>query len=166
MRIDKAIKHLNWRFKKSWKPTKLDVEAYNSIIDYVEIQEQKTLSENESFAKLWIYIFINRSSIGYSNAYDIIKFIDSILERSVFDLVKALQSEILTSRIQSVGIHKHPPLRDLEFLNIDKRRDRDQKIIKDFSTDILKVLHKEVSQEQTIKFVNSQVNRVINKFEK
>ena len=55
MNINKALGHLEWKFKNTWKPTKRDVEAYNSIVEWKELQEQGVLQDNESLAKLWIH---------------------------------------------------------------------------------------------------------------
>ena len=52
MNIDKALSHFEWKLKNHWKPTPKDIEAYNSIIDFRDLQQSENLSKNENLAKL------------------------------------------------------------------------------------------------------------------
>ena len=165
MTIEKALEHLTWRFKNHWKPTKKDLEAYNTIVDYKELCETKNLSENESLAKLWIHqlILLNRS-----NLYDgerSIQVIDEILKHSVYDWCIKLKNEIPMMRFNGVGKGKYQI--DTEtLLNHTKLSKIHKNLIDEFETELTKALSYEISEENIIKFVQSQIKRIVDKFEK
>lgn len=59
MNLNKGINRLAWRFSngRSFKPDDLDIEAINSIIDWINNQKEKSIKENKLFAKLFIYFY-------------------------------------------------------------------------------------------------------------
>lgn len=165
MNIDKALEHFQYKFKNNWKPTNRDIEAYNSIIQYKELQETKTLQENELLAKLWIHqlILLNRSNM-YSGERSI-QVIDEILSKSVYEWAIILKNEIPMMRFNSIGVGKYQI--DTEtVLNQTKLNKINNDIINEFETDLTKSLKHDISEEKIIKFIKQQINRIIDKFEK
>lgn len=166
MNINKAIEHLEWRFTKSGlKPTKRDIEAYNSIIEYKDIQETKNLSQNESLAKLWMHQLILLSRTNMYNGERCIQVIDEILNKSVYDWCLILKSEIPMMRFNSIGMGKYQI--DTEtVLNRSKLNSINKKIISEFETELTKALKHEPNEENIIKFVKKEIDRIIVKYEK
>lgn len=135
MDIDKALEHFGWKFKNSWKPTKRDAEAFNSIIAYRKRQSQITTSDNESLAKLWIHQLILLSNSNMYSGERCIQILDEILNKSVYEWCLTLKEELPMMRFNSLD---NPSEKDLQF---------------------------EISEDDIIKFVNLQINRIISKVE-
>lgn len=165
MNINKALEHFKWKFENSWKPTKKDVEAFNSIVEYKEIQESKSLSENELLAKLWIHQLILLARTNMYNGERCVQVIDEILSKPVYEWCLILKDEIPLMRFNAVGVHKYQ-LEKENVLNRTKLSEINEKIINEFETDLTKALKSEISEDNIIKFVSQNINRIIDKFEK
>ena len=142
MNINKALEHLEWKFKNSWRPTKTDVEAYNSIVEYKELQESRNLSQNENLAKLWIHQMILLSNTDSYSGTRCIEVIDEILTKSVYDWCLEMKEQL--------------PM--MNFRAAEKIHADDEVL--------LKALKYTISEANIIKFVEGEVTRIINKFEK
>lgn len=142
MNINKALEHFEWKLKNSWKPTKKDVEAYNSIVDYKEIQESINLSRNENLAKLWIHQMILLSNTDSYTGERCIQVIDEILDKSVYHWCLEMKEQL--------------PM--MQFRALRKLNSSDK--------ELSKTLCLEVSEDNIIKFVEKQITRIINKYEK
>ena len=53
----KAIEHFKWKLQNKWKPTKVDIEAFNAVKNYVVEKEKQQLIDNQLFGKLYIYLY-------------------------------------------------------------------------------------------------------------
>jgi hypothetical protein len=55
--LDKAVNRLSWRFSNetTFKPDNNDVEALNTVFEWINHQKKETLNKNTLFAKLFIY---------------------------------------------------------------------------------------------------------------
>ena len=164
MNIEKALQHQKWRLQNS-KPTKKDVEAYNSILEWKELQEQQVLQKNESLAKLWIEKMILLSRTKLYDGKRCIEVINEILSKSVYEWCVILNTEIPQMRFNSVGIYKYP-LEEKDAYNVFKMQERNKKIIDEFETELTEALKFQSKEEHTIKFVTKEINKIINTFEK
>jgi hypothetical protein len=165
MNIYKALDHFEYKFRNSWKPTEADIKAFNAIVRYKKLQEAKTLQQNELLAKLWIHQLILFSRTGGYNGERSIQVLDEILSASVYEWCLVLKDEIPMMRFGSIGSHKYP-LEPKDYYNFTKLKNRNKKIIDEFETELTKAMKHEVTEENIIKFVKTQINRIINKFEK
>lgn len=139
MIIDKALRHFEWKFKNVWKATEKDIEAYNAIIDYVELTRSENLCQNELLAKLWIYQFISFMWASEKGSKVGVKHIDSICRTSVFEWCNVLKTNL-------------NQLYAMKNLNNDKK--------------FVEALNKELSDEQIIKFVEKNISLLLEKYEK
>jgi hypothetical protein len=57
MTITKAIQRFTWRFKNGWKANENDLEALNTIIDFINNKHNAQLANNEVAFKLYITAF-------------------------------------------------------------------------------------------------------------
>ena len=166
MNIEKALEHFQWKFKNHWQPTKKDIDAFNAIIEFKEMQETNSLANNENLAKLWIHqlILLNESKM-YTGERSI-QVIDEILSKSVYEWVLILQSKLGLMRFNSISSGNVSNKKD-NALNHPLNNQQENKELVDLKAKELHdaLLH-QPKEEDVIKFVNSQVNRVINKFEK
>jgi hypothetical protein len=165
MNIDKALDHFKFKLKNVWNPTEADVDAINSIMDYVEIQQSKSMSENESLAKLWMHQMILLNTCNLYSAERSIQVIDEILDKSVYEWCLRLRNEIGVMRFNALSLQS-----DSRVSKDILSRSYTQKIISDIinkkETELLKELQTEISEDKIIKFVEKQVNRIINKYDK
>src|SRR5690606_3830341 len=165
MNIDKALAHFEWKFKNHWKPTKRDIEAYNSILEYKEIQDSINMNKNDSLAKLWIHQLILLSRSNMYTGERSIQVIDEILSKTVYEWCEILRNQIPMMRFRSVGMGKYQI--DTEtVLNRSKMDSIDKEIIENFETELTEALKYEISEENIIKFVEKEISRIITKFEK
>jgi trans-2-enoyl-CoA reductase len=165
MNIDKALSHLKWKFENHWKPTPKDVEAFNAILNYKDYQETTNLTKNENLAKLWIHQLILLNETDMYSAERAIQVIDEILEKPVYDWVKKLHNQVNIMRFKTLLDSKEykKALIDLKPFNM---KDIGIKTINNNEDEFVKALKEDVLEENIIKFVSSQITRVINKYEK
>jgi flagellin-specific chaperone FliS len=158
MNIDRAISHFEYKLKNSWKPTKADIEAYNAIIEYKEKQEDINLEQNENLAKLWVHTLMTLSSTNTYNAEQCINEIDKILKPSVSDWCEILREQLPMMRFNAVGNHKYPLV---DPYNITKLRERNEKIINEFETDLTEAIKFKAKIGDVSRFVSNHVTRII-----
>lgn len=165
MNIDKALEHFQYKFKNNWKPTPRDIEAYNAIVEYKELQETKNLSENESLAKLWIHQLILLNETEMYSAERAIQVIDEILSKSVYDWAKKMHEQANIMRFKTILDDKQykDALINLEF---GKICEIGSTLIDEKKDEFNKALKAEIKEENVIKFIKQQITRIINKFEK
>lgn len=162
MDINKAIQHFKYKLTNSWKPTKFDIEAYNAILEYKELQESINISKNESLAKLWIHQLMLLSNTNCYNGERSIQVIDEILEKSVYEWCLKLKEQLPMMRFNSIGLDKYPLTHGM---NQSELMNRNNKIIDEFETELTEAMIHEPKEEDIIKFVQFQINRIVNKFE-
>lgn len=165
MNINKALEHFQYKFKNNWKPTQKDIEAYNAIVEYRELQDSLNMSKNESLAKLWIHQIILLARTNMYNGERCIQVIDEILSKSTYEWALILKEEIPMMRFNNVGLHKYRE----EKKNVYNRSqiiEINNKIIEEFETELTKTLITPISEENIIKFIEQNITRIINKFEK
>jgi hypothetical protein len=164
MNIEKALDHFEWKFKNT-KVSEKDIEAYNAILEWKELQEQQTLQRNESLAKLWIERFVVLSRTKSYTAERSINVIDESLKKSVYDWCLILKDEIPMLRFNSIGSNKYP-FKEEDAFNMTKIRERNNKIIQEFETELTESLKFDPKEKDVISFVTNQINRIINTYEK
>jgi len=163
MDINKAIEHFAWKLQNHWKPTPKDIEAFNAVLNYKKMQEDINLQRNENLAKMWVKTFITMSNTNLYNAETIINEIDKDLSKSVYDWCLILKEQLPMMRFNSIGRNKYPPPQDY---NITKIQENNAKIIAEFETELTQALNYKPKEDDVIRFVTSQINRIIDKFEK
>ena len=112
MKLKESLKRLRWRFSpdekgvfKQMTPNATDVEAFNSILDFIEKTQQETVQENLLFAKLYCFLLENLT-IRYTD----IDFANKELNKVL--------SESLAIRIESLKLN----LKDMEYRNYFNRK--------------------------------------------
>ena len=56
--IEKAVQRFGWNIKQGrLKANENDIEAYNTIVDYVKEKQSKQIQDQELFAKLYIHVY-------------------------------------------------------------------------------------------------------------
>lgn len=163
MDIDKALNHFEWKLKNHWKPTKKDIEAYNAILDFKEHRQSVSLSENELLAKMWIHQLMLLNTSNLYSAERAIQVIDEILSKSVYDWVLRLKDQTNTMRFNSLLNKSNSNTLNNDLKPLEVIQNSLERIVSD-ETKLEKAFTDEVSEENIIKFVKQQINRIINKY--
>jgi len=164
MNIEKALEYQLWRLKNS-KPSKKDIEAFNSILDWKELQEAKVVRHNESLAKLWMHQLILLSETEMYNGQRSIQVIDEILSKSVYQWVTTLKDKLNIMRFKAV-ISESGVLLPKDRNNITELRKTMLEGLNKHPGEAQKAFDDEIKETNVIKFVNKMVNSVINKHDK
>lgn len=55
----KALERVGWRFGagKPFTPNSNDIDAYNSLVEFMENYQRREIMDNKLFAKLYIHVF-------------------------------------------------------------------------------------------------------------
>lgn len=88
MKIGEAVKHLQWRYGKfkNIKVSKKDIEAMNTMIDFVNDQTNENIHNNQVGYKLWLNEYLEKIKYYRATVFDNIpqkelcRFIDKPLE--------------------------------------------------------------------------------------
>jgi len=57
MTPEKALAHFKYKLTTIWKPTEFDLEAYNALVEFVNQKQKQQLTDNQLFAKLFIWSY-------------------------------------------------------------------------------------------------------------
>jgi hypothetical protein len=163
MTIERAIKYLSWEAQQ--KPTPSKVEAINTIIDFVNHTEQQSLMENELFAKLFIEKFIMLAETKHYTAQACLDEIERILSMTTYEMVLKLKEKVPMMKFNAIGQDKYP-LKDIDIFNLDAIRERNIKIIDEYTKELFDALKTSYSEDEAIHFVKSKVNYLVNKYQK
>ena len=165
MNIDKALDHFKWKLQNKWNPTEKDIEAYNAVLDYKQMQEDITLTNNENLAKMWVNTLMTLSMTKTYNAEQCIQEIDKILEVSVYDWCLLLQEQLPMMRFNAIGNIEFP-LKPIEQFSLGCVIENNKKIVAKYETELTNALKFKPKEEDVIRFVKNHVNRIITKFKK
>ena len=120
MEIRKAINRIGWRFggndnKHPFPVNETDIDAYNSISDYVEETQKGQFRNNELFGKLFILAYAKMIEHYKTDVFDDIprkamyKLLDRPIEKIIEDFTQRLNDSGKYAFIESVqGQIKHP----------------------------------------------------------
>jgi hypothetical protein len=159
MNIDKALSHFQWKLKNKWKPTELDVEAYNSILKFKRYHEQQTLQNNTLLAKLWIEKLILLNETKMYSAERSIQVIDEILQESVYSWCVKLHSKLSQMRLNTFLRDKYND-DDLSSLNTTKMAKTNIEIVDKYEKEIMDLLKDNIKEEDIIRFVEKHITRI------
>jgi hypothetical protein len=165
MKVDKALEHFSWKFKNVWKATEKDVEAFNSILEWKEQQESIVAYKNESLCKLWVHQLMLLNDTEMYDAERAIQVIDEILCKSTYEWCVKLHENINLMRFKTLlGTDKYKQY--MKENKPFKMRETGTNNINENSKEMSDILKSKVSEDVIIKFVNRNINRIINDFEK
>lgn len=178
MNIAKALSHFEWklvekdekgnpvRLKKYFTPSKKDVEAYNAILDYKEQQESVNMSQNESLAKLFIHQLLLLNNTQMYSAKRSIEVIHEILDKSLYEWCLHLQKNIGLMHLDVYLGENKEYCEAVRNSNVSKMQEIHKEEIYKNNEKMKELFNTTVSEDKMIKFVEQQINYIINKYEK
>ena len=176
MTIDRALKHFDWRLvdkdkngkplklKDYFKPSENDLEALNSIIDFVNTSQQQSLMEHQLFAKLFIEKFIMLAETNHMTAEVCINEIERILSFSVYEMVLILKDKVPMFKFNAIGQDTYP-LEDTDVFNLSAISDRNNKIVAQYTNELFECLKTTYSEDDAIAFITSMVHYLTKKYQ-
>ena len=151
MTIKKALEHLAWKFKNSWKPTPKDIEAFNEVAEFTEAKLKQQYNDNQLFAKIYITFY-----------GELLKYYDS----TVFDPIpqKAL-NKILDTPIETI-IQKFLDKANLQEQTIEHRKKNGIKHPKTVDTSDIKPDAEAMTYEEAEQNLTAMINMALTKYNK
>lgn len=118
MTINQAVQRFRWRLTNGWKPNETDLEAFNTIVEFVNNQHKNQLPKNELFAKLYIHLYgkllnhYNATVFDPEPQKELNRILDRPIENIIEDFRQSLNLSELYQVFQEKGIEvKHPILK-------------------------------------------------------
>jgi hypothetical protein len=153
-----AINHIKFRFSSDKIiVNKKDVQAFNSMVLYIESLKKERVSNNKLLAKMIINEFIWQTKNRDKTSASAINAIDKILKVSVWDwclelkrTIPLLKFKLLSSKVGIVA--------DENILSI---RDANMLLYKKYSKELTEAFTSEYTEEELEVFVTDFINELI-----
>jgi len=153
-----AINHIKFRFSSDKIiVNKKDVQAFNSMVLYIESLKKERVSNNKLLAKMIINEFIWQTKNRDKTSASAINAIDKILKVSVWDwclelkrTIPLLRFKLLSSKVGIVA--------DENILSI---RDANMLLYKKYSKELTEAFTSEYTEEELEVFVTDFINELI-----
>jgi hypothetical protein len=153
-----AINHIKFRFSSDKIiVNKKDVQAFNSMVLYIESLKKERVSNNKLLAKMIINEFIWQTKNRDKTSASAINAIDKILKVSVWDwclelkrTIPLLKFKLLSSKVGIVA--------DENILSI---RDANMLLYKKYSKELTEAFTSEYSEDELESFVTDFINELI-----
>lgn len=159
MTIKKAIEHFQFKLSNVWKPTQPDIEAYNSIIEFVEEKHNNQINNNQLFAKLYISYYAEIIKYYQASVFDkepqkaLHKILDTPIEQLINDFVKKVNDIEVSNKMKLAGINlKHP------ILQTDQEKEKNLEIFRP------EMLENELEYEEAKDNLTSLINLALNEY--
>ncbi len=113
--LRKSIERLLWRFSKdenektkSFYPNTNDLKALQNITTWIGRQKSETITNNQLFAKLYLYHFTDLMRKYDAIAFDVIieKELSSLLDRPLESFFKAFYNDLITRQFETNNIRR------------------------------------------------------------
>ena len=119
--------------------------------------------ENELFAKLFIEKFIMLAETNHMTAKACLDEIERILSISTYEMVLILKDKVPMMKFNAIGQDTYP-LKDADIFNLTMISERNNKIVAQYTKELIECLKTPYNEDEAIAFVTSQVHRLIKKF--
>ena len=127
--ITKAISHLKWRFQNGWNPTNRDIESFNMIVDFQNVQHKTQFDNNQLFGKLFIKYYTELLKHYETTVWDkepgkeLNKLLNTDIKQLIVELVKTSNEQELYLKMREGGFKGVHPRelndKDKEFLKLE-----------------------------------------------
>lgn len=163
MTIKESLQRIHWRTSSgnAYKPNEKDIEAVNFLVEWVSKEKEKTLQQNQLFAKLYI-IYFGELLLHYRDVEFAQKQINDMLSKSTNEHVfwfRQFFNEIEFSKIHtSLGLSKkHPALLS------DIENEKEKQIIEENQKLLLENINK-WDEDKIRKSLENQITEAYQKY--
>lgn len=163
-----AIKRIGWRFSSgnSFKANEGDLNALNSIVEYVNKSSERTKQENRLFSKLFIYL-LKEFSFHYKDINSANKKINELLCTPILTHCDYLTKELNLIEINAFfkSLDLKPTWENGQSLDEVKENLKfNKKIFKDSNAEMLCEVSETWDLDSVIGNVNYSINQAINNY--
>ena len=106
MTFDKSVQRLSWQFSRgtSFKPNQNDVDALNTIFEWITSQKEINLLNQQLFAKLYIERLVREIRENKSTVFnvDIQKEVSRVLSMPIELFYEAFHSDLHNNQVRKV----------------------------------------------------------------
>jgi len=174
MKIKQALNRVFWRFggnnnKHPFPVNQDDVDSYNAIEDYITKKEKEQFTNQELFAKLYIYLYMKILENEKTTIMDL------HARKKIYNLLKKPMAQVIQDFTQSLNDSEAYSLLDsLGVDSSDSRKETEQinKLVKEklkeavkTSENVSKLLGEVWDYDFVADCLESEVNQAINLFE-
>lgn len=168
MTIKRAVEHFAFKFKNVWKPTKPDIDALTTIMEFVEDKHKRQLNDHHLFAKLYVMVYAQYLERYKATIFDDIpkKELHKLLDRPLSFFIELFTQRLNESELYSLFDElnidmNHPALKT------DEAKSKENVKIENALNDKenLKRFTGQIWDTETVtENLELQINNVINKF--
>ena len=157
--IKKALQHFEFKFKNVWKPTKPDIDAYNTIIDFVNKKHEDQINDYQLFAKLYITFYGELLKYYNSSVFDKEpqKAINATLNKPLSELINKFVEKANTQETMIKMLNSGIDIKDIRLKSIKQIEDEAE----NFSFDMLEPI---MTYQEAEDNLTAMVNYAIDKF--
>lgn len=101
MKLKEAFRRLRFTISSKNKPNDVDIEAFNTLSEYLKEVQEKTIQDNLLFAKLYMYL-LGKLVSYYNNADEANKHINKILSQKTDNLIGILEIELKAMELRQI----------------------------------------------------------------
>jgi hypothetical protein len=166
MKVKEALQRLGFTLSKQNKPNNTDIEAFNEVVKWINISNEKTVQENLLFAKLYLVILKE-----FSNCYQSVDFANKQISK---ELSKPLQFHIekLKQELNFIELNQYFKSLNLkptfdEGLHIEEIRnniEQNKETFKNVDFNLVKEIFNTWDNDNIISHTNYSVNELFNKY--
>jgi len=172
--IEKAIKHLKWRFSQDRITiSKKDLEGLNEIIKMHNEVQSKTLTNHKLFLKLFIDSFLKHTTRTGKNSQETLREMERLLAIPLSEYYEKMKSEIpllrfhaVTEKIEITPLYKVMRNGKIKVNNSEVVIESNRKKIRQNQKLLKTALTREFSDKELQNFLSNQVFSMILKYSK
>ena len=162
MTLNESIKRLRFTFSKGNKPNQTDVEAFNTMLQWIGREKEEKVNSNRLFAKLYLERLAKEIVFLKGDYQSSMQRIESHLRMPLEMYYKRFSEEMklnqLTVFSEMLGIQDKP----ISWMNTEKRA-KAKELLKDNHQEFLSVINSDFwSLDKTIPRLNDLITDVIN----
>lgn len=101
MKLSEAVSRLKFTISKGNKPAQTDIEAFNTIAEYLQEVQQETIQHNVPFAKLYAYV-LGKLTPHYNSVDQANKHLNRIFAEPMETLIQTLEMELRAMELRQV----------------------------------------------------------------
>lgn len=162
MNIIESLKRIRWRVSNgTYKPNQIDVDAVNFLCEWVTREKEKTILQNQLFAKLYTMYF-SELLLHYQNINVAQKEINNQLSQPISNHVEVFRMRfndcVMADFSAKIGLSKKHPM-----LLSDEENKKESEILQANQLEILEHINK-YTFEQVGKSLENQITEAINNY--
>lgn len=154
-----AISHLKFRLgSEKILVNKKDVQAFNSMVIYIDSLKHQAINDNKMLAKMIINEFIWQTRVHNKTSTSAINQIDKILKMSVWNWALELKKTIPLLKLKRLSESKGI---SVDRSDVSKIVETNNILMKEYSKELSKAFTEEYTDKELEEFINDFISDLI-----